>query len=103
MPVSKNAETVLERRYLIRDESRKVTETVEGLFHRVAGSIAGADKPYTGGASTEALEKEFYEAMTNLEFLPNSPTLMNAGRPWASCRPALCCRWPTRWRTSVRR
>ena len=81
MPVSKNAETVLERRYLIRDESGKVTETVEGLFHRVAGSIAGADKPYTGGASTEALEKEFYEAMTNLEFLPNSPTLMNAGRP----------------------
>ena len=45
MPVSKNAETVLERRYLIRDESGKVTETVEGLFHRVAGSIAGADKP----------------------------------------------------------
>jgi len=81
MPISENARAVLERRYLIRDEHGKATETVEGLFHRVANAIAAADQAFDSQADTAATAKEFYDLMTNLDFLPNSPTLMNAGRP----------------------
>ena len=81
MPISENARAVLERRYLIRDEHGKATETVEGLFHRVANAIAAADQVFDSQADTAATAKEFYDLMTNLDFLPNSPTLMNAGRP----------------------
>ena len=81
MKFSKNAETVLERRYLAK-ENGKVIETIEELFSRVASTIAGADAAY--GKTEEEIkntEKEFFEMMTNCEFMPNSPTLMNAGRP----------------------
>ena len=81
MSVSKNAQTVLERRYLIRDEEGAVTETVDGMFHRVAKAIAAADLQYDSEADVAALSDKFYHMMTELEFLPNSPTLMNAGRP----------------------
>lgn len=79
--LSQNAVTVLEKRYLIRNETGEVVETVDGLFRRVAEAIAASDKNYDAGADTEATAQEFYEMMTGLEFLPNSPTLMNAGRP----------------------
>lgn len=78
--LSKNAITVLEKRYLIKDENGKATETVDGLFQRVAKAVAAADAAYNSAADVKAAEREFYELMTNLEFLPNSPTLMNAGR-----------------------
>ena len=81
MEITKNARTVLERRYLIRDDQGHPTETVEELFRRVARAIAAPDKAYDPAADIAALEEEFYELMTSLEFLPNSPTLMNAGRP----------------------
>lgn len=81
MTISENARTVLERRYLVKDESGKTVETVEGLFHRVAASIAASDKLYDPNADVEKAAETFYEMMTELEFLPNSPTLMNAGRP----------------------
>ncbi len=81
MEITKNARTVLERRYLIKNEKGEVTETVEGLFHRVASAIAAADQAFDKNADVEKLTQEFYEMLTNLEFLPNSPTLMNAGRP----------------------
>lgn len=81
MRLGKNAVAVLEKRYLMKDESGAPTETVEGLFRRVAAAIASADVAYNGGADTAALADRFYEMMTELEFLPNSPTLMNAGRP----------------------
>ena len=81
MEITKNARTVLERRYLIRDGQGRPVETVEELFRRVARAIAAPDKTYDPDADTAALEEEFYALMTNLEFLPNSPTLMNAGRP----------------------
>lgn len=81
MEISQNARTVLERRYLIRDDEGKPTETVEELFRRVARAIAEPDKAYDDKADVAALEEEFYRMMTDLEFLPNSPTLMNAGRP----------------------
>ena len=81
MELSKNALTVLERRYLIKNGEGVVIETVEELFRRVAGAIAASDRLYDENADCEALADSFYRMMTNLEFLPNSPTLMNAGRP----------------------
>ena len=81
MELTQNARTVLERRYLIRGEDGQPTETVEDLFRRVSRAIAAPDKNYDPDADLIALENEFYDMMTNLEFLPNSPTLMNAGRP----------------------
>lgn len=81
MPISDNARQVLEKRYLIRDEQGKPTETVDQLFYRVAGAIAEADTHFEPKADVKALTGSFYDMMTNLEFLPNSPTLMNAGRP----------------------
>ena len=81
MPISENAKAVLERRYLARDEQGNPTETVDGLFHRVANAIAEGDRHFDPKADVVATAAEFYEMMTNLDFLPNSPTLMNAGRP----------------------
>ena len=81
MKLSENAKVVLQRRYLNRDENNRVVETEEELFHRVAKAIAAADRTFDANADVDATEKEFYDMMTNLEFLPNSPTLMNAGNP----------------------
>ncbi|NLF80007.1 MAG: ribonucleotide-diphosphate reductase subunit alpha, partial [Clostridia bacterium] len=81
MPISENARTVLERRYLARDENGKVKETVEEMFSRVARSVAAAEQRFDPAADQEALAGQFYRLMTELDFLPNSPTLMNAGRP----------------------
>jgi len=73
-----NARRVLEKRYLQKDHEGQVTEKPEELFRRVAKAIAAAETAY--GADAGAWEAEFYRVMTSLEFLPNSPTLMNAGR-----------------------
>lgn len=81
MKIGKNALTVLEKRYLVKDAEGEVVETVEGLFDRVANAIAAADLHFDPKADVKATEKEFRDMMTELEFLPNSPTLMNAGRP----------------------
>lgn len=81
MGITQNARTVLEKRYLIRDADGKPVETIEEMFRRVANAIAAPDKTYTKQADTAALSDRFFARMTNLEFLPNSPTLMNAGRP----------------------
>ncbi len=80
--LSPNARTVLQKRYLVKDERGKPTETPEELFWRVATVVAEADRRY--GASDGAVEtvaEEFYRLMTERRFEPNSPTLMNAGRP----------------------
>ena len=79
--LSKNAVTVLERRYLARNEASELIETPEGMFRRVADAIAAGDKKYAPDADTAALADKFYEIMTELLFMPNSPTLMNAGKP----------------------
>jgi ribonucleoside-diphosphate reductase alpha chain len=77
-----NATKVLERRYLRRDENGKVIETPRQLFERVAHSVVTAERIYGGGESrVSAIENEFFQMMSGLEFLPNSPTLMNAGAP----------------------
>jgi len=81
MKISDNAKLVLEKRYLAKNDNGEVVETVEGLFKRVADTIAKADLIYNKDADVKGISKDFYNMMTNLEFLPNSPTLMNAGRP----------------------
>jgi ribonucleoside-diphosphate reductase alpha chain len=78
--LSSNSLTVLEKRYLKKDEHGNVVETAEELFRRVAHNVASADLHYDPEADVAALEDNFYDMMTSLEFLPNSPTLMNAGR-----------------------
>ena len=78
--ISKNALTVLEKRYLGKDENGNVLETVEDMFRRVSDTIAAVDANYDTSTNTRALSDDFYELMTDLKFLPNSPTLMNAGR-----------------------
>jgi len=78
--LSPNAVTVLERRYLKRDKEGKILETPVDMFERVAQTIADAEKLFPHGEKPAELAKEFYRMMTTLEFLPNSPTLMNAGR-----------------------
>jgi ribonucleoside-diphosphate reductase alpha chain len=78
--LSPNAITVLKRRYLKKDEKGNVVETPEEMFRRVARNIARAEVIYRKDADTGAAEERFFEMMATLEFLPNSPTLMNADR-----------------------
>ena len=79
--LSVNAIKVLERRYLLRDEDGNIVETPGELFRRVARTIAGAETKFSPTADTKGLEEAFFSLMSNLEFLPNTPTLMNAGAP----------------------
>ncbi|MDR3289181.1 MAG: ribonucleotide-diphosphate reductase subunit alpha, partial [Peptococcaceae bacterium] len=75
-----NARVVLEKRYL-KQENGSVCETPEDMFYRVANVVAGAEEKYAEtGRGIGELAKEFYTMMARLEFMPNSPTLMNAGR-----------------------
>lgn len=77
LKLSLNALKVLERRYLLKDAEGAVRETPNQLFRRVAENIAAPDARYGGGETRTA--EEFYNLMTSFEFMPNSPTLMNAG------------------------
>lgn len=80
LKMSLNSLKVLEKRYLLRDSTGKVIESPDGLFRRVAKALASAEKMY--GMSDEEVKKvedEFYQVISSLDFLPNSPTLMNAG------------------------
>jgi ribonucleoside-diphosphate reductase alpha chain len=77
--LSENAMVILERRYLLRNEQGKVIESPDMMFERVSKNVASADNLYKDGRNSEAEAKEFFDLMRGLEFLPNSPTLMNAG------------------------
>ena len=81
MEISSNARITFEKRYLIKDEKGNPTETPEDLLHRVAANIAAIESTY-GKEEQEikAIEENFYQIMTKSQFIPNSPTLMNAGR-----------------------
>ena len=78
--LSPNALRVLEKRYLAKNEEGKVTETPEQMFRRIAINLAAPDHLYEPQADLSEVEEEFYDLMSQLRFLPNSPTLMNAGR-----------------------
>ncbi|MGI6486550.1 MAG: LAGLIDADG family homing endonuclease [Tepidanaerobacteraceae bacterium] len=76
---SENAKTVLKKRYLAKDVSGDVVESPEDMIQRVADAIASAEEKYANG-DFEHWRQAFYDMMAELKFLPNSPTLMNAGR-----------------------
>jgi len=80
LSLTENALRVLARRYLKKTEDSRPAEAPEDMLSRVAKNIAQADLFYDPKADLKAAEKEFYESMAKLDFLPNSPTLMNAGR-----------------------
>ena len=80
--LTENALRVLERRYLAKDAEGQIIETPEQLFRRVAGAVSLPDRNY--GITDEQIKQsaeDFFQMVANLEFMPNSPTLMNAGRP----------------------
>jgi ribonucleoside-diphosphate reductase alpha chain len=79
LKLSVNSVKVLERRYLLKDDKGKVIETPKELFRRVAKCIAYVEKKYNKNNDFEKWEEEFYQLLSNFLFLPNSPTLMNAG------------------------
>jgi ribonucleoside-diphosphate reductase alpha chain len=80
LALTDNARTVLQRRYLRKDSDGKVIESPEDMFRRVAHHIARAEEKYSDAQEAEKMEALFYRMMTEFYFLPNSPTLMNAGR-----------------------
>ena len=78
--INENAKIVLQRRYQRKDMDGVVYETVRELFWRVASAIAGEESKYEGSTiKPDKLARDFYDLMTSYRFLPNSPTLMNAG------------------------
>ena len=79
MELNGTAKVVLEKRYLLKDEKGEPVETPEEMLWRVANAIAEAEDNYAGNPDEWA--KKFYEIMDRQEFMPNSPTLMNAGTP----------------------
>lgn len=79
--LTENSQVVLQRRYLSKDREGNVLEDADGMFRRVASNLSMADLNYgSTDSQRQATEDEFYDVMKRLEFLPNSPTLMNAGR-----------------------
>ncbi len=74
-----NARLVLEKRYLRKDKERHVIETPEEMFRRVAANIAEPEKTFGGPMTYDQAVEAFHSLLTSLEFVPNSPTLMNAG------------------------
>jgi ribonucleoside-diphosphate reductase alpha chain len=78
--LTRNARTVLEKRYLKKNDNNEVVESPEEMFFRVAENIAGAERLFDPEAKTEVWTEKYYNMMADLDFLPNSPTLMNAGR-----------------------
>jgi ribonucleoside-diphosphate reductase alpha chain len=80
IPLSKNARLVLEKRYLKKDDSGNAIESPENMFQRVVRSVAEADRLFDPDADIQKTETKFQKLLSNLWFLPNSPTMMNAGR-----------------------
>jgi len=76
-----NTMEVLKKRYLLKDDRQNIIETPSELFLRVAAHVAQAEKEFPSSLSPEVAAENFYRLMRNLEFMPNSPTLMNSGTP----------------------
>ena len=77
--LTENARRVLENRYLVKDGEGRVVETPEELFRRVAKTVADVDAKYEGETVRAGREDVYFDMMASLKFMPNSPTLMNAG------------------------
>ena len=76
-----NAQITLKQRYLLKNEKGETIETIPEMYDRIAGAIAEAEKNYDNGEENYSKQKDiFYDMMADLDFLPNSPTLMNAGK-----------------------
>ncbi len=80
LKLTQNAQIVLNKRYLVKDDSGEPVENAEQLFRRVALAIAQPDALFEGPEKVQETARKFYELMASLDFMPNSPTLMNAGR-----------------------
>ena len=80
LELTPNAQIVLKKRYLVKDAAGKPVEGPEELFRRVALAIAQPDALYEGPDKVRKTAGKFFDLMTSLDFMPNSPTLMNAGR-----------------------
>ena len=97
--LSKNAIKVLEKRYLKRDEEGTLLETPREMFLRVARNISMAEKTYgLNDEEIKDIERQFFDMMADLDFLPNSPTLMNAGKELQQLAACLYCRWVIQWK-----
>ncbi len=81
MILTANAQLVMERRFLLRNGEGKIVETTDDLFRRVAHAVVLPEANYQSDLPADEVERRFYEMMSRLEFLPNSPTLRNAGTP----------------------
>ena len=79
VPLADNARTVLRKRYLRRGEDGQPVETEQEMFWRVAYHVAKAEEEH--GGEVEPVARRFYDLLTHLEFLPNSPTFTGAGTP----------------------
>ena len=79
--ISENAKRVLEARYLRRDSDGRIVETPEQLFERVAWAVSEAERIHGTASDARYWEERFHRMLAALDFLPNSPTLMNAGTP----------------------
>lgn len=80
LEITANALEVLRRRYLAKNREGEIVETPDEMFRRVARNLAEGDRVEEPGHDIEPIAEEFYQMLASLEFLPNSPTLMNAGR-----------------------
>ncbi|MFH1283950.1 MAG: vitamin B12-dependent ribonucleotide reductase [bacterium] len=80
LQLSPNAKVVLNKRYLVKNQSGEVIEEPEDMFWRVCRNVAQADLLYNPEVDVEKVAEEFYLLLSSLQFMPNSPTLMNAGR-----------------------
>jgi ribonucleoside-diphosphate reductase alpha chain len=78
--ITENALFILKQRYLRRNKKGEVVEVPNGMFHRIAQAVASAELIYDPDADIEAFENRYYKIMSDLKFLPNSPTLLNAGQ-----------------------
>ena len=102
LQLSQNAIRILEARYLRRDAKRRLLETPEQFFDRVLTAVAHAETLLGNTREAPSWKKQFYDMLSSLDFLPSSPTLMNAGTPWGSSVPALYSLWRTQSRESLK-
>jgi ribonucleoside-diphosphate reductase alpha chain len=94
--LSKNALKVLEARYLHRDAKRRIVETAEQLFEAVSLGVSYAELLLNNARDAVDWRDKYHRLLTSLDFLPNSPTLMNAGKPLGQLSACFVLPWEIR-------